>query len=96
VRMMTGTERDAWSAAMMGADGKPDHRHYRARLVAACVVGDSGLPLFSQADVEALANKSAAALDRVFAVCDRLNMPGNSAVDAAEKNSDAGQTVASS
>jgi hypothetical protein len=52
--------------------------------------------LFGLDDVHALAQRSALAMARVFAVADRMSAVGNSAVDAAEKNSEAGQTGDSS
>lgn len=86
VRMLTGAERDAMSKAMLGADGKVDAADYRERMVAACVVGEDGAQLFTADDVQALAKKSAIALQRVFAAADKLNSIGPAAVEAAEKN----------
>lgn len=86
VRMMTGAERDAFSAAMVDEDGKPRLTDYTARLVAATVVGDDGERVFTADDVEALGRKSAIALARVFAVADRINKLGAEAVEAAAGN----------
>ena len=82
VRMMTGTDRDTLANAFVGDDGKPNMSGYRQRLLAATMVDEAGALLFSAADVAAIGAKSAAALDRVFAVADRLNKLGDAAVEA--------------
>lgn len=92
VRMMSGTEREAFTSSMVVADGKLNAADYRVRLVAACIIGEDGQRLFSFDDVATLGNKSAAALDRVFQACDKLNAASGKAVDDAEKNSAAGRT----
>lgn len=86
VRTMTGAERDAFGASLRNADGKVDPANYRAKLLIRCVVGDDGRPLFTDADLDALAGKSAPALDRLVAAAERLNTMGAAAVDTAEKN----------
>lgn len=86
IRVLTGAERDALSVSMLGSDGKPDLSTYKVRLVAACVVGEDGQRLFSDADISALGAKSALALQRVFDAADTLNAMAPGAVEAAEKN----------
>ncbi len=76
VRGLTGTQRDAFEESMYtgrGKDRKENFANLRARLTVLCIVGEDGKPLFSVKDVEALGNKSAAALDRVFEACQRLS-----------------------
>jgi hypothetical protein len=76
VRGMTGRERDEFEASMIvraGGQTVPDIRNGRAKLVARCVVGDDGQPLFTRDDVTALGEKSASALARVFDVASRLS-----------------------
>ncbi len=68
VSMMTGTERDAFEAETVVRKGKRvevNMVNMRARLVARTVVDEKGARVFSDGDVEGLAAKSAAALDRV-------------------------------
>jgi hypothetical protein len=48
-------------------------RNIRAKLVALTVVDEDGNRIFSDEDAEALGKKSAAALDRIFAVAQRLS-----------------------
>jgi hypothetical protein len=86
VRMMTGAQRDALGASMVTAGGKPDMHKYRIGLVAACIVGDDGVPMFAADEVALLAGKSSVALDRVYRVAERLNDSSAVGVEAAEKN----------
>jgi hypothetical protein len=86
VQMMTGTQRDALGAALIGPDKKPRMDTYRVRLLAACIVGEDGRPLFGPDEIEMLGGKSSIALDRVYAVAERLNGGGEQAVEAAEGN----------
>jgi hypothetical protein len=91
VRELRGRERDEWEASLAVQRGKqmvPDVANMRAKLVARCVVGADLEPVFSQQDVNALGELSAAALDRVFTTASRLSgldekdleeMAGNSA-----------------
>lgn len=90
IRMMSGTARDAYEASMVGfKNGQrvADLTNMRAKLVAATLVDESGEPLFTdEADIAALAAKSAAALERLFKVAQRINGLGNDSVEEAQKN----------
>jgi hypothetical protein len=86
VRMMTGAERDALGASLLGADKKVDMSQYRTRLLAACLVDEEGRPLFGPDEVGLLGAKSGVALDRVYRVAERLNDVGAGAVEAAQGN----------
>lgn len=90
VRGMSVAQRAAWadSVQVTGPDGKKsvDTSRFQAALVAACVIGDDGHPVFETADVAILAGKSASAMQRVFDVAQRLCGMGDSAVEAAAKN----------
>lgn len=80
IRTMCGRERDAFEASTeQSLGGNIDN--VRARLVALCAVDESGKRLFRDSDVLRLGQKSAAALDRLFAVAMRLNglTPGDMA-----------------
>ena len=55
VRMMTGAERDALGASLIGPDRKPDMSQYRTRLLSLCIVGEDGKPLFGLDEIAALA-----------------------------------------
>jgi hypothetical protein len=89
VRTMSGTDRDAFEASLIGKQGEVQGggqqlQNVRARLVALTVCDKTGVRLFTDADIPALGAKSAKALDRVFAVAQRLNGIGQQEVDAAK------------
>lgn len=76
VRGLTGAERDRFEESVIEQRGKVTKvklKDARARLVALSVVDEEGKRLFSDADVAVLTEKSAAALDRVYAVAARLS-----------------------
>jgi hypothetical protein len=75
VRGLTGKERDALEESTVQRRGRDVVRNFenlRARLVSMALVDENGARLFSEEDVEALGGKSARALDRVYAVAQRL------------------------
>lgn len=98
VKGMTGAERDAFEKSILvekrSKKGKvtreTDTANMRAKLVAATMVGDSGLPLFSPYDVEELGKKSGAALQRVFEVACKLSGMTEKEID--ELGEDSAQT----
>ena len=76
VRGMTGKDRADYIASTVLIRGKqtaPDMSNMQAKLVARCIVGDDGARLFADQDIEALGEKSAAALERVFEVASKLS-----------------------
>lgn len=89
VRGMTGTQRDAFEASLIGSSrGKSlSIANVRARLVAICAVNDEGGRLFTDAQASALGAKSAAELDKVYEVASRLSGIGKKDVDDLKKNS---------
>ncbi len=82
VRTMTGTDRDTFEASLIGKEGRLEN--VRARLVSLALCDVEGHRLLSDADVSVLGGKSAKALDRVFAVAQRLNGIGSDQVEAAK------------
>ena len=90
VRELRGRERDEWEASLAVQRGRqmvPDVANMRAKLVARCVVDAEGEPVFSQQDVNALGELSAAALDRVFEVASRLSALNPDSLEEKAKNS---------
>ena len=84
VRGMSGTERDAFEDSLISkATGnrkqrrkeptKLDLANVRAKLCAWCIVDEKNKRIFTDTDVAALGAKSAAALDKVFEVAQRLS-----------------------
>lgn len=91
VRGMTGAERDQFEAEIVQQRGRsraPNLQNIRAKLVARCTVDGAGARVFSDADIEALGRKSAAALDRVFEVAQRLSGVTREAVEELAGNSE--------
>ena len=100
VRTMTGADRDQFESSMVLVmpDGtrKTDMTNLRAKLVALTIVDEAGARLFETSDMDRLGLKSAAAIERVFAVAQRINGLGGQAEDDAIKNSKADQVEGSS
>jgi hypothetical protein len=100
VRTMTGADRDQFESSMVSVmpDGtrKTDMTNLRAKLVALTIVDEAGARLFDTSDMDRLGLKSAAAIERVFAVAQRINGLGGQAEDDAIKNSKADQVEGSS
>ena len=95
VRGMSGKERDSFEASMIKGKGKSANvnlENLRAKLVSKCVVDEAGKRLFSDDDIPALASKSAAALNRVYEVAQRLSGVTDEDVDELTKNSEAAQS----
>ncbi len=84
VRVMTGTERDEWERQILdsrGPDNKTNLSNARARLAILCACGEDGQRLFTDGDLEAVGDKSAAALERIFDAALKLNRIGEKDVD---------------
>ena len=91
VRALTGRERDAYEAGIVHPDGRKMRytlTNMRARLVSLSVIDEAGARLFSDSDIELLGRKSAAALERVFEVAQRLSGLSEKDVDELAKNSE--------
>ena len=76
VRGMTGDERDTFEGSLLvnrGKDQTVNLRNIRAKLASLTVCDEKGKRIFSEADTLALARKSAAALQRVFVVAQKLS-----------------------
>jgi hypothetical protein len=76
VKGMTGSERDKFEASIVefrGTSQKMNLSNVRALLASLTVCDKSGIHLFTEADVIALGEKSAGALQRIFNVARRLS-----------------------
>lgn len=92
VRTMTGRERDEFEATMFenrGGTMISNLRNLRARLLVRTIVDDHGKPIFNRSDIAELGEKSAAALNRVYSVAQRINGLSQQDVDELVKNSEA-------
>lgn len=76
VRTLQANERDRFEASTVHRNGKQittNLENIRARLCLLCMVDENGERLFQEEDTFPLGGKSAAALDRIFTVAQRLN-----------------------
>jgi len=89
IQTMNGTERDSFEASIMKKGGGVNMVNLRAKLCALTMVGDDGKRYFADSEVVELGKKSAAALDRIFTVAQRLNGFGKSDIEDLAKNSEA-------
>lgn len=102
VRTMTAGEKDRFQMATLTqhkgqiVTDLRKMKHFRTRAVSLCAANDKGERIFTEAQVEKLAKKSAVALDRVYAVASRLNGLAEGASAETEKNSEPSPDAASS
>lgn len=99
VKGMTAAERDAFEAGSLVGKGKnreTNLQNLRARLLVRTIVDEKGQRIFADGDAMALGEKSAAALDRLFAVATRLSGIGESDLEELAGNSEAGPSAGSS
>src|SRR5262245_47090770 len=95
VRSLTADERDAFEVLtyqLRGQNLVTNMRGIRARLVALSIVDEDGARLFSEEDIAALGGKSAAAVDRVYAVCRRVSALDERDVQELAGNSEPGRS----
>jgi hypothetical protein len=89
VSTMSGSARDEWEQSLIQRKGnktEPNLANIRARLVAATAVDEAGKRLFTEADVNALGKKSAAALERICKAAQKLNGIGDSELEDLQGN----------
>ena len=95
VRSMSASERDHFEASTVQRNGKSvttNLENIRARLCIACVVDESGERMFQEEDTFPLGGKAAAALDRIFAVAQKLNGLREEDVNELAANFQSGQS----
>jgi len=93
VRVLSGTERDAFEQSVAGPrGGAMNLANVRARLVVLCATDASGERLFTDKDVVELGKKSAVALDRVFLAAQKLNGMTDADVEEMAENSGTDQS----
>lgn len=71
-------------------DGRFELTDLRASLLSKAICDESGVPLFTAEDVEALGKKNNAVMDRLFAMAREISGMDD-AVEDTEKNSEAGR-----
>lgn len=93
VRGLTAGERDKWEASLYSAEKRGSsfevvaHKdNIRAKFLVVSIVDEEGKLMFTAGDIEALSKKSAAPVDRLFAVAQRLSGMTKEDVEELEKN----------
>lgn len=90
IKTMTAEERDKFEEAIFIKDGgkrKTDVSGLRAKLCAFVICDEEGNRLFSEAEVEALSKKSAAALTRIFEKAQEISATREDDFEEMAKNS---------
>jgi hypothetical protein len=85
VRVMSGKEREKFESVLEKSGGG----NVRATLAAFTVCDEDGRPCFTEADVEALNERSSKALDRIYLASGKFNALGKQDLAELEKNSEA-------
>lgn len=86
VAAMSAFDRDQWETQNYQAIKAGARRNVRAALVARCVVDETMVRVFADDDIEALGQKNAKALDRLFDVASDLNGLNEKSAEAVAKN----------
>lgn len=84
VKGLSGRQRDQFEISLLEGKGKNRQvnlRNLRAKLVAMTIVNDKGNPIFDDTDAQALGEKSASALQKVYVVATRLSGLGEDDVE---------------
>lgn len=92
VKGLTLEEKDNWTDSIL-EDGKANVKGASAKLCVCCMCDEENNRLFSLDDVPKLQEKSAAAMDRVFQVAQRLSGIGQEDIEETVKNSGKTQSV---
>lgn len=95
VRMLTSSERFA-ASKIASASGDFDPGLFQAAIICFCVVGEDGVQVFNSEDATTIASYPSAVTKPIFDAAAKLNGMDKEAVDAAEKNSSASPSAASS
>lgn len=87
VSEMTGEVKDQWEQEIIRREENLNLKNPRAKLVVATVVDEKGEPLFSFKDVDQIGKLSAAALNCVCEVAQRMNGLSDESLEEIEGNS---------
>jgi hypothetical protein len=72
IRVMTGTERDAWEGQMF-ADGKPKTEKFRVVLLVKTLADGEGERIFNEGEIATLSEMDSKELDRLFDLASEAN-----------------------
>lgn len=85
LRVMSGTERESFEREWQSTDDKLLPQ-YKLRMLRRCMCDATGAPLFTDAELAPLGEKSALVIERLFRECMRLNGFESTTVEDAAKN----------
>lgn len=85
IAVMTGTDRESFEREWTNIEAKLLPQ-YKLKMLRRCLVDGSGAQQFTDADLDALGNKNACVIDRLFTECMKLNGFQKDAVEEAVKN----------
>lgn len=86
VRVMSGLARDRFDSLLGTMSKNKNLDNIRAALTAFTACDENGAEIFKPEDIEELGQKSSAALDRIFAVAQRINCLSEQDIDELKKN----------
>ena len=86
IKSLSGKERDRWEKTIVQADGKVNLENIRAKLLSVCLVDDEGKPIFTEQAADALGDKSAVVLDRLFTISKKINAIGEAEITELKKS----------
>lgn len=93
IRVLSGEARDAFNAYIKSFGDEPRQASaINAALLVQTCIEESGEPMFTLEDIDAIRKKSVGALDVMAAAAMRINGMGVEAVPEAEKNSESDQS----
>jgi len=96
IRTLTGAEHDAFEEMITGPQQKMLRLNFRGRFAALVLCDENGDQLFTtDADIQALGQKSTRALDRIITAGRRLNRLTAADIKELEGNSEGGPSDAS-
>ncbi len=91
LRCMTGTERDAFEAAIYKIKGdkvEANRENFRSELLSRVLCNKDNKLLFNPREVKALGGKSGRIIDRLFEIAQKINGIGQSDIEKLTKNSE--------
>lgn len=98
IRALSGKQRDAIEASIVEMNGTKrtvNLQNYRAKIVSASLVDVDGNRLFTEKDVVALGNTSAASLNKAFTIARLISGITDTDVEESVKNSESDQSDSS-
>jgi len=91
MRSLVLRDREAWEKKVFAAGDIMGMENIRADLCVSCMVDDDGKRLYADDEVDALLDRSALVMERLFKVALRINMMSNDDVEDLAKNLPADQ-----